>query len=75
MDNLKILHRIRSKHEEFITLASDEVTVSSRVHIADDSIEDSRMSNGQNYGQCNEITVYGEQNIHELQLINAGDPI
>ena len=56
-------------------LASDDVTASSRVHIADDSIEDSRMSNGRNYGQCNEITVYGEQYIYELQLTYAGDPI
>ena len=55
MDNLKILHRIRS--------------------IADDSIEDSRMSNGRNYGQCNEITVYGEQYIYELQLTYTDDPI
>ena len=29
----------------------------------------------QNYGQCNEITVYGEQYIYELQSTNAGDPI
>ena len=28
--------------------ASDDVTVSSCVHIADDSIEDSHMSNGRN---------------------------
>ena len=49
--------------------------MSSRVHIADDSIEDSRMSNGRNYGQCNEITVYGEHYIYELQLTYAGDPI
>ena len=49
--------------------------MSSRVHIADDSIEDSRMSNGRNYGHCNEMTVYGEQYIHELQLTYAGDPI
>ena len=33
------------------------------------------MSNGRNYGQCNEITVYGEQYIYELQLTYAGDPI
>ena len=50
-------------------------SVSSRVHIADDSIADSRMSKGRNYGQCNEITVNGEQYIYELQLTYAGDPI
>ena len=55
--------------------ACDDVTVPSRAHIADDSIEDSRMSNGWNYGQCNKITAYGEQYIYELQLIYAGDPI
>ena len=49
--------------------------MSSRVHNADDSIEDSRMSNGRNFGQCNEMTVYGEQYIYELQLTYAGDPI
>ena len=49
--------------------------MSSRVHIADDSIEDSRLSNGRNDGQCNEITVYREQFIYELQLTYAGDPI
>ena len=49
--------------------------MSSRVHIADDSIEDSRMSNGRNYGQCIEITVYGEQYTYELQLTYDGDPI
>ena len=70
MDNLKIIHRIRSKHEELHWLV-----MSSRVHIADDSIEDSRMSNGRNYGHCNEMTVYGEQYIYELQLTYAGDPI
>ena len=57
-----------------MTLASDDASVSSRVHIANDSIEDSRMSNGLNYGQCNEITVYGEQYIYELQLHYARDP-
>ena len=49
--------------------------MSSRVYIVDDSNEDSRMSNGRNYGQCNEITVYGERYIYELQLTYAGDPI
>ena len=58
-----------------ITLSSDDVTVTSRVHIVDDSIEDSRMSNGRNNGHCNEITVYGEQCIYELQLTYTGDPI
>ena len=64
-----------SKQAWRIILASVHVTVSSRVHIADDSIEDSRMSKGRNYGQCNEITVYGKQCIYELHLTNAGDPI
>ena len=49
--------------------------MSSRVHIADDPTEDSRMSNGRNYGQCNEIKVYGEQCIYDLQLTYIGDPI
>ena len=58
-----------------ITLASDDITVSSRFHVAGDSIEDSRMSNGRSYGQCNEITVYREQYIYELQSTYAGNPI
>ena len=42
-------------------MASDDFMVPSRVHIANDSIEDIRMSNGWNYGQCNEMAVYGEE--------------
>ena len=33
------------------------------------------LSNGRNYGQCNEITVHGEHYICELQLTYASDPI
>ena len=58
-----------------ITLACVDVTVSLSVHIADDSIEDIRVSNGLNYRQWNEITVYGEEYIYEPQSTYAGDPM
>ena len=59
MNNLKNLMQ-NSKQAWSDTLARDDVTVSSRVYIANDSIKDIRMSNGRKYGQRNEITVYGE---------------
>ena len=44
----------------------DDVTVPSRVHIADGSCKPIRISNGLNYGQCNEISMYVEEYIYEL---------
>ena len=46
-----------------------------RAHIVDSFIKPIRMPNGLKYGPCNEITVYGEQNIYELKSTYAEDPI
>ena len=44
----------------------DDVTVSSRAYIPEDSIKPIRVSNGLKYGQCKELTICGEEHIYEL---------